>query len=330
MYDSEFWRILAVDFQAMANERDTIRAVWTYLPKVGKDQWQLDGANSPATQQRYETLAVRAGKKIGPTSSDPLAVWLGFLKTERPIKAGSTSLGDESPCVYGAIDRLCSVSAEVCKILEGRTVRAVPLETSSWPTDDSISELRSLGLTLDIDENTARKIMGELLVTDGRWRQGAYPAPNPEGHSRGHFHAAYHAIAERVVCAETSNEILEEMIPAVVQAFKTKQQWLPKIALDVLTQWLQGPISEWKGKRLLMGATEPGTAHRAEDITALSREQRLQAFIKAHDVSIARVERSADVDGKNMDQWRRNDMKDTSVMAERIEDVLAGRRALKA
>jgi hypothetical protein len=132
------------------------------------------------------------------------------------------------------------------------------------PERPALEQLRECGLTTEIDEGTARKIMGELLIIDGRWRRGKYPPPYPEGHSRGHFDAAYEAIAAGVVNAETPVEILESMIPAMVQAFKTKQQWLPKIALDVLKQWLQGSINEWKGKRLLLQASAPQRKARAK------------------------------------------------------------------
>jgi hypothetical protein len=198
--------------------------------------------------------------------------------------------------------------------------------------DDPVSELRGLGLTVEIDQATATRIWAELLSVHGHLLQGHYHKHHhPEsGHVKTHFYEAYHAIARGVVKRDTSDEVLERMIPTMVDAFKVKHEWLPKVPLDVLARWLEGPIIEWKGKRLLMQSENPVTVQDAVSTPSGSREERLQRFTKERGIPIARVERSADVDGKNMDQWRRDEMKDTSVMAERIEDVLAGRRPLKA
>ncbi len=116
--------------------------------------------------------------------------------------------------------------------------------------DDPVTELRELGLTIEIGHAAATRIVAQLLIVDGRLRQGAYAPSDPSSHTTGHFHAAYHAIAAEVVHAATPLDVLENMIPMMVHALRAKQKWVPDIPIEVLTRWLQGPINEWKGRRL--------------------------------------------------------------------------------
>ena len=135
--------------------------------------------------------------------------------------------------------------------------------------DDPISELRDLGLTIEIDQMTASRIWAELLIVHGRLLQNHYHKnrhPNSVGHVKEHFYEAYHAIAKGIVKGDTPDEVLERMIPEMVNAFKIKHNWLPKIAIDLLTRWLHGPISEWKGKRLKKALSR--SANRPGETTA--------------------------------------------------------------
>ena len=59
-----------------------------------------------------------------------------------------------------------------------------------------------------------------------------------------------------------------------------------------------------------------------------TREARLQEFMKANGASVAAVSRAAGVFKANMQQWRRGELSDASVMSQRIEDVLRGKRPL--
>ncbi len=159
--------------------------------------------------------------------------------------------------------------------------------------DDPVSELRQLGLTVEIDEATAEGIWAELLSVHGHLLQGHYHKHHdPEsGHVKTHFYEAYHAIARGVVVKRyTPDEIIEHMIPAMVDAFKVRQAWLPKVPLDVLTRWLEGPISEWKGKRLLLigsvSASKPSDEN--DRLSAMidcpSAARRLEAHLKANGI----------------------------------------------
>lgn len=58
-----------------------------------------------------------------------------------------------------------------------------------------------------------------------------------------------------------------------------------------------------------------------------TREARLQAFL-ADTISIAAVCRTAKVAKTNMRQWRRGELPNSSVMSQRIEDVLSGKTPL--
>ena len=155
------------------------------------------------------------------------------------------------------------------------------------PETISLSELRALGLTIDIEESVAARIRAKLLIIEGQVLQGAFRTT--DGWSSGkRFSAVYHVIAQEIVDANTPDEVIESMIPHVVLAFSRKKNWRPYAAdLDGLNPWLRGPIQEWKGKRLLLAAgprireqpqeSEAGTTIEDE----IERRQRLLASYKS-------------------------------------------------
>jgi hypothetical protein len=62
----------------------------------------------------------------------------------------------------------------------------------------------------------------------------------------------------------------------------------------------------------------------------ISREERLQAFVSAHvGYTLADIRRSASVHKPEFRSWRKDELRDTSVMSRRIEDVLGGRLPLQ-
>jgi len=61
---------------------------------------------------------------------------------------------------------------------------------------------------------------------------------------------------------------------------------------------------------------------------AAAREVRLQEFVRRHNTTIAAVWRTARVAKADMQRWRKSELKSTSVMAGRIEDVLSGKTPL--
>ena len=56
-----------------------------------------------------------------------------------------------------------------------------------------------------------------------------------------------------------------------------------------------------------------------------TRDSRLRAFAAEKQISIAAISRAAQVHKANMQQWRRGELSDSSVMSERIEAVLNGK-----
>ncbi len=70
---------------------------------------------------------------------------------------------------------------------------------------------------------------------------------------------------------------------------------------------------------------EAGSSRTIPDLTpASSREERLQEFIAAHPgATLADVRHSADLHKPEFQDWRNGKLGDTSVMSQRIENVLA-------
>ena len=120
--------------------------------------------------------------------------------------------------------------------------------------------LRKLGLTISIDEATAKRIKGELLIIHGRLLPGAYAAADWDLKV---FYDAYQAIADVLVDGTTADDVLETMIPTMVNRFRLERKWNPYVSgFDTLKSLLAGPVAEWKGKRLLMSTA---LAHRGID-----------------------------------------------------------------
>jgi hypothetical protein len=126
----------------------------------------------------------------------------------------------------------------------------------------AISELHELGLTATIDEITATRIKGELFIIDGLYRQGAY-RENSGFLSDRIFYAAYNAIAQEIIRADTPSEVIDRIIPLVVLKFSEKQHWRRYVLnLERMQTYLRGPINEWHGRRLLMQAEAGGELRR--------------------------------------------------------------------
>jgi hypothetical protein len=265
MADSDFWRDLADKFRALSDPEGLLCAHW--ISKKGLPyEWSLRSTRvvwgGRSVQVQFEALARRGGLEIDkPNDRSPLDWWLDSLSKDVPgdkFGSGGEIVDGKPADRWGSIDRICETSADFCKILESRALDAeiagVPTSTKPVQFKSALSELRALGLTIDIDENTAARILGGLQIIDGHYFQGHYhqdksrPAPT----TRQHFFDAYHTIAEKIVNASTPDEVLENMIPAMIEAFRLKEDWRPRMSYDTLKRFLGGPVSEWKGKRLLM------------------------------------------------------------------------------
>jgi hypothetical protein len=73
---------------------------------------------------------------------------------------------------------------------------------------------------------------------------------------------------------------------------------------------------------IVLGSAKP------QDEIPKNREARLRSFLAQKKKSIAAFRRAAGVYKANMQEWRRGELSDTSVMSQRIEDVLSGKRSL--
>jgi hypothetical protein len=70
--------------------------------------------------------------------------------------------------------------------------------------------------------------------------------------------------------------------------------------------------------------------HAGVGLAPISREARLQAFVAAHaSYTLADIRYSADVYKPEFRSWKSGKLPDTSVISRRLEDLLAGRRALQ-
>jgi hypothetical protein len=118
----------------------------------------------------------------------------------------------------------------------------------------SQSWVRELGLIIEIDEAVAARIKAELLIVHGLLLQGAYRRSDKFTSDR-HLYAAYQVIASEIVNANTPSEVIESMIPHVVLEFsKTVRWWTHVPDLARIKRYLQGPITEWSGRKLRMQA----------------------------------------------------------------------------
>jgi hypothetical protein len=190
--------------------------------------------------------------------------------------------------------------------------------------DCSLAELRDLGLSIDIDEVLARRLKGKLLIIDGHVRQGYYLGDSAFGCE--HLHRTYDAIAEEVVHAATPDKVLEEMIPGMVHRYGQQQRWLPLMNLKTAFRMMEGSISEWQGRKLLMGPAAKPKLGRAKSLKM--RERRLQRFIKQNQCYISAVRSAADVHKPDMQRWRHGKLSDESSISQRVESVFRGMRPI--
>jgi hypothetical protein len=81
------------------------------------------GDRGPSFRSQFEPLAMRAGLKLNPQSTQPVELWLSAIKGEGPqieMLGPSVSMFQES----GYIRRLCQASTDLCNALESRALAA--------------------------------------------------------------------------------------------------------------------------------------------------------------------------------------------------------------
>ncbi len=118
------------------------------------------------------------------------------------------------------------------------------------PELEGLAELSELGLTIEIEPLKAARIWAAMQSVYARLLRGDYRKTFDETGVE-HFTDVYDAIAAEVVNADTTDEVLESVIPSVVYAFTVRKNWSPYMDLKTMKEWpLHGPIIEWKAKRL--------------------------------------------------------------------------------
>jgi|ERR1039458_7496824 hypothetical protein len=156
-------------------------------------------------------------------------------------------------------------------------------------------------------------------------REGVGIESNPEGVviARGYFGTVSHVCqASADLCRHYESLALETERMAELQRESqtmTEQEQAHQIAVEAYISAQHSDISD----------TEPAEAANPVGVTGrLNREERLQDFIAKNQTSIAAVSQAARVFKPQMQQWRHEQLGDTSVMSERIEKVLSGETPL--
>jgi hypothetical protein len=122
----------------------------------------------------------------------------------------------------------------------------------------AVSELRNLGLTIEIDELVAKRIKAELLIIDGLRRQGQYKS-SLGFHQEKAYYAAYNVVAEIIIGENTPLDVIDTQIPQLVMNFLYGGEelesgyWWGQISdLEKMKEYLGGHIREWTGRIMLM------------------------------------------------------------------------------
>ena len=116
------------------------------------------------------------------------------------------------------------------------------------------SELRNLGLIIEIDELVAKRIKAELLIIDGLRRQGHYGSSLGWDQKKAYY-AAYNVVAEIIIGENTPLDVIETQIPELVMNFlyggedRESGYWWDQIDdLEKMKEYLGGHIREWTGE----------------------------------------------------------------------------------
>jgi hypothetical protein len=302
MPESDFWRDLAEQFRTV-DPQELLRADWTCKVKVGMEetpvlaQWRMVGTDyrTRSVQFAFEALARRGGPKIFPLM-ESLTGWLEALRQQR-LNAENENVAVEtnpdgtvaSHIYIGSVMRLRQASVGLCKFHE-----SLALETERWA--DAIKQ----------QKNDPRNWPSVVRYWEG-WKalKELTRGPReeiPESAVRAHLAAEHGILPEEVTLGQL------QRAAADLSLRYGSVTIIPDVPHQS-THALDSRITEAK-------------------VTRPSREERLQQFVTDNDTSIAVVGRTAMVYKANMQQWRREELADSSVMSERIEAVLTGKTPL--
>lgn len=259
---SDKWHELAKDFRAL--DCSGTRLGWQEHPQEPRIRFFLysDGdAHAQSNRTQFDALCVSAGALSNPDTDDPYHHWMLKLQKEAPNDIPGKhqvrdAAGIEREYPTGHIRNVCLASATLCSREEGiakkrelESERSRRQQAESGPRT-AVEELHALGLTIEMSEEVAQHIVGEMEIIAGRDQQGFY-----SGNVYQPFYDAYRAIASAVVSWATPDEVLETMIPKVLDSYRTIYRWARHLTSYECRAALNGPITEWKGRRRQAGAT---------------------------------------------------------------------------
>jgi hypothetical protein len=118
-----------------------------------------------------------------------------------------------------------------------------------------LEELRAIGLTVDLPDESCRRLWGALVEIDGAHRDTGFSISTLNKALRD----VYDAIASVIITSRTSDDVLETMIPNMVDAFHLKREWQSFNERWYLNSTLEGSITRWKGKKLQMEEKQPAS-----------------------------------------------------------------------
>jgi len=163
------------------------------------------------------------------------------------------------------------------------TDEGTPDSATGFSRQPVLEELRSLGLTVALDDAKAMHIKGRLQIIEGRSNQGHYR--KPAGYAFGplidldrFYSDCYHAVALEIVDADTTRETLEETIPCfLAEYFRPRKWWFCEI--QNVKSYCGGALLEWQGKLLRMTAERKATFPQQESGETDDEVGRRQALL---------------------------------------------------
>lgn len=282
--NSEFWRDMANKFRTL-DPSGCVHLTWKQY-KNGGFSYDVTSAQRPGCayiKHQFMALAARCAITLANrNTSSPLDLWINLIITPNDAKYRRTgsSASDGGPVdtwVGGFMEDASEVCAQTCTAFEIRELEkerllSIPQEPLS---DDPLEALNREDFGLELGTETQNKIRAELRIIVGKKAQGLYP----DDQSQKHLYDAYHNIANAIVDANTSDEVLEKTIPGCIDNCRFMNFWTPRIdSHECLRLLIDGPATEWRGLRDRMRLTVKGAAAQAKAETKAIDPDSLRAI----------------------------------------------------
>lgn len=159
--------------------------------------------------------------------------------------------------------------------------------------------LRELGLTQEISAVTARRVWGKLIEINSARGTAKYDSP----YQYGMFRDAYDAIAEEIVRIDTPDEVIDKVIPQMVERFGNKHRWTthmtgmtPPAYGDILSP----QVGIWRGRKLQMEPNTPLDIPSPSPVPSLSIGRQIEAFRVEANVTQEKLAELVGIDVRNV------------------------------